>query len=80
MVERGRIFSLSPAEQLRIDRENFDAVDPGRLNYIDVNSLVNPNIPDIIKCDVCKGIAHKPVQDEFCEQLLCTYCITSTLK
>ena len=80
MIEERKIFSLRPTEELRIEREIDDTVDPTRLNFIDVNHLVNPNIPEIIRCAVCKGLAHIAVQDESCEQLLCTYCITNTLK
>jgi hypothetical protein len=76
MVEASKIFLLSPAELQRIESERLDDVDPGVLNRIDFNDLVNPNIPDMIKCEVCKGFAHKAVQDESCEQLFCTYCIT----
>ena len=80
MVERKKIFSLSPSEQLRIQNEINDAVDPARLNFISVDNLVNQDIPDVIRCEICKGLAHNALQDENCEQLFCNHCITSHLR
>ncbi len=80
MVERKKIFSLSPSEQLRIQNEINDAVDPDRLNFISIDNLVNPDIPKVIKCEICKGLAHNAIQDESCEQLFCKHCITNRLK
>jgi hypothetical protein len=38
MVEK-KIFSISPSEQLRIEQEISDEVDPARLNFICIDSL-----------------------------------------
>ncbi len=78
MVEQGKIFVLSPAELQRIEREINDDVDRGVLNYINRNDLVDPNIPEEIKCEVCEGFPHKAIQGE-CEHLFCTYCFSYTL-
>jgi hypothetical protein len=80
MVEINRIFSLSPSEHLRIKDEIDDTVDPAKLNYINVDDLVNESNLEMISCGICEGVAHDPVQDESCQQLFCRYCITNALK
>ncbi len=57
-------------------KEINDAVDPARLNFIRIDNLVNPDLADDIKCEICKGVAHDAIQDESCESLFCNHCIT----
>ena len=79
MVEQRKIFVLSPAELLRIESEISDKVDLGVLHHINRNNLVDPNILDMIKCEVCKGLPQGALQCESCEHLFCTYCFSCTL-
>ena len=66
MVEKKKIFALSPFEHLRIENEINDAVEPALLNFIDVGDLNNNSNSDLIRCGICEGVAHDPVQDESC--------------
>ena len=80
MVEKKRIFSVSPSESLRIEQEISDDVDPARLNFISFEHLQDPNIQHLVRCGICSGLPHVPVQDETCEQLYCKYCIENALQ
>jgi hypothetical protein len=80
MVEKKTIFSISPSEHLRIEQEISDEVDPARLNFISIDNLQDQNVHELIRCGICQGLSHKPMQDEECEQLFCTYCIEKALK
>ena len=80
MVENKRAFSLSPSEPLRVEQEIKDNIDPAKLNHISISDLENQNVHYLIKCGICAGLAHIPLQDENCDQLFCTYCITNALK
>ena len=82
MVENTKIFAVNKSEQLRVEKEIDDAVDPARLNFISIDDLANENLPNFINlltCDICKGLAHNPVQDKFCEQCLCRFCLENAL-
>ena len=72
MVEKKTIFSISPSEHLRIEQEISDEVDPARLNFISIDSLQDQNVHELIRCGICQGLSHKPMQEEECEQLFCT--------
>ena len=83
MVEPKRIFSLNSSNQLKVENEISDAVDPARLNFISIDDLVVLKLPDCINditCDICKGLAHNPIQDKSCDQCLCSFCLDNALK
>ena len=65
MVEqKKRIFRLNSLSRLRVESEISDAVDPARLNFISTDDLVDqamPNFINLIICEICKGLSHKPV-------------------
>ncbi len=49
MVENTKIFAVNKSEQLRVEKEIDDAVDPARLNFISIADLINQNMPDYIE-------------------------------
>ena len=84
MVDRKRIFTLNSSNQLKVENEISDAVDPAQLNFISIDDLVDHNIPNqlikFIVCEICKGLANNPVQDKKCQKCLCSFCLENALK